>query len=142
MGAIGRRASEPAVCWHRAVVEGLWLRSQGVPVEEDVGRERRRRVLQTLVWFLLTLLLALFIPDIGKVISVIGGLAACFIFVFPGADPWHPHSTDALPASAPHSLTCPLPGRSHQHSLSCTTGSGLNPVQASSEKKTSSSPLY
>ncbi|XP_047385806.1 sodium-coupled neutral amino acid transporter 7 isoform X2 [Sciurus carolinensis] len=68
----------------RAVVEGLWLRYQGTPVEEDVGRERRRRVLQTLVWFLLTLLLALFIPDIGKVISVIGGLAACFIFVFPG----------------------------------------------------------
>ncbi|XP_009194834.2 putative sodium-coupled neutral amino acid transporter 7 isoform X2 [Papio anubis] len=68
----------------RAVVEGLWLRYQGVPVEEDVGRERRRRVLQTLVWFLLTLLLAFFIPDIGKVISVIGGLAACFIFVFPG----------------------------------------------------------
>ncbi|XP_041506724.1 putative sodium-coupled neutral amino acid transporter 7 isoform X2 [Microtus oregoni] len=68
----------------RAVVEGLWLRSKGVPVEEDVGRERRRRVLQTLVWFLLTLLLALFIPDIGKVISVIGGLAACFIFIFPG----------------------------------------------------------
>ncbi|XP_017653950.1 putative sodium-coupled neutral amino acid transporter 7 isoform X2 [Nannospalax galili] len=68
----------------RAVVEGLWLRYKGMPVEEDVGRERRRRVLQTLVWFLLTLLLALFIPDIGKVISVIGGLAACFIFVFPG----------------------------------------------------------
>lgn len=68
-------------------MEGLWLRYKGMPVEEDVGRERRRRVLQTLVWFLLTLLLALFIPDIGKVISVIGGLAACFIFVFPGAYP-------------------------------------------------------
>ncbi|GAB1293521.1 Putative sodium-coupled neutral amino acid transporter 7 [Apodemus speciosus] len=67
----------------RAVVEGLWLRYKGMPVEEDVGRERRRRVLQTLLWFLLTLLLALFIPDIGKVISVIGGLAACFIFIFP-----------------------------------------------------------
>ena len=52
-------------------MEGLWLRYKGMPVEEDVGRERRRRVLQTLVWFLLTLLLALFIPDIGKVISVI-----------------------------------------------------------------------
>ena len=72
------------------MIEGLWLRYQGMPVEEDVGRERRRRVLQTLVWFLLTLLLALFIPDIGKVISVIGGLAACFIFVFPGVDPRFP----------------------------------------------------
>ena len=51
-------------------------------------RERRRRLLQTISWFLLTLLLALFIPDIGKVISVIGGLAACFIFVFPGRASW------------------------------------------------------
>lgn len=89
----------------RAVVEGLWLRYQGTPVEEDVGRERRRRVLQTLLWFLLTLLLALFIPDIGKVISVIGGLAACFIFVFPGVDP----DTPAAPtpqASQVQLLTC------------------------------------
>uniref|UniRef100_A0ABM5EU45 Sodium-coupled neutral amino acid transporter 7 n=1 Tax=Pogona vitticeps TaxID=103695 RepID=A0ABM5EU45_9SAUR len=68
----------------RAVLEGLWLRYKGEAVEEDVVRERRRRLGQTLGWFLLTLLLALFIPDIGKVISVIGGLAAGFIFVFPG----------------------------------------------------------
>lgn len=68
----------------RAVLEGLWLRFRGEPVEVDASRERRRRVLQTVVWFSLTLLLALFIPDIGRVISLIGGLAACFIFVFPG----------------------------------------------------------
>lgn len=78
----------PWVCAHRAVLEGLWLRYTGVTVEEDVVRERRRRLLQTISWFLLTLLLALFIPDIGKVISVIGGLAACFIFVFPGRASW------------------------------------------------------
>uniref|UniRef100_G1P0V2 Sodium-coupled neutral amino acid transporter 7 n=1 Tax=Myotis lucifugus TaxID=59463 RepID=G1P0V2_MYOLU len=76
--------SHPGTFCGPAVVEGLWLRYQEMPVEEDVGREQRRRVLQTVVWFLLTLLLALFIPDIGKVISIIGGLAACFIFVFPG----------------------------------------------------------
>lgn len=68
----------------RAVLEGLWLRYKGEAVEEDVVRERHRRLFQTGSWFLLTLLLALFIPDIGRVISVIGGLAACFIFVFPG----------------------------------------------------------
>lgn len=68
----------------RAVLEGLWLRYKGVTVEEDVVMERRRRLLQTVTWFLLTLVLALFIPDIGKVIALIGGLAACFIFVFPG----------------------------------------------------------
>uniref|UniRef100_A0A8C5BUY3 Sodium-coupled neutral amino acid transporter 7 n=1 Tax=Gadus morhua TaxID=8049 RepID=A0A8C5BUY3_GADMO len=68
----------------RAVVEGLWLRCRGEQVELCVVRERRRRILQTVVWFSSTLALALFIPDIGKVISLIGGLAACFIFVFPG----------------------------------------------------------
>ncbi|XP_072236605.1 sodium-coupled neutral amino acid transporter 7 [Leuresthes tenuis] len=68
----------------RAVIEGLWLRFQDEQVEVCVRRERRRRILQTLVWFVVTLVLALFIPDIGRVISLIGGLAACFIFVFPG----------------------------------------------------------
>uniref|UniRef100_UPI0037E7B2B7 sodium-coupled neutral amino acid transporter 7 n=1 Tax=Semicossyphus pulcher TaxID=241346 RepID=UPI0037E7B2B7 len=68
----------------RAVIEGLWLRFQGEQVEVCVRREQRRRILQTLAWFVVTLVLALFIPDIGRVISLIGGLAACFIFVFPG----------------------------------------------------------
>uniref|UniRef100_A0A3B3ZE91 Sodium-coupled neutral amino acid transporter 7 n=1 Tax=Periophthalmus magnuspinnatus TaxID=409849 RepID=A0A3B3ZE91_9GOBI len=68
----------------RAVIEGLWLRFQGEQVEVCVRREQRRRIFQTLVWFIVTLVLALFIPDIGRVISLIGGLAACFIFVFPG----------------------------------------------------------
>ncbi|XP_061670134.1 sodium-coupled neutral amino acid transporter 7 [Syngnathoides biaculeatus] len=68
----------------RAVIEGLWLRWQGEQVEVCVRRERRRRIVQTLLWFAVTLVLALFTPDIGRVISLIGGLAACFIFVFPG----------------------------------------------------------
>ncbi|XP_069822493.1 sodium-coupled neutral amino acid transporter 7 [Dendropsophus ebraccatus] len=68
----------------RAVVEGLWLRFTAQEAGEEPARERRRRILQTLTWFVLTLLLALFIPDIGRVISLIGGLAACFIFIFPG----------------------------------------------------------
>lgn len=41
-GAISRCASGPSL-WAEAVIEGLWLRCQGMPVEEDVGRERRRR---------------------------------------------------------------------------------------------------
>ncbi|CAJ0917116.1 unnamed protein product [Ranitomeya imitator] len=68
----------------RAVLEGLWLRLTAQEAGEEPARERRRRIFQTLSWFVLTLLLALFIPDIGRVISLIGGLAACFIFIFPG----------------------------------------------------------
>lgn len=36
------------------------------------------------VWFFLSLLCAIFIPDIIKVIQPLGGLAAAFIFIFPG----------------------------------------------------------
>ncbi|XP_037103357.1 putative sodium-coupled neutral amino acid transporter 7 [Syngnathus acus] len=68
----------------RAVIEGLWLRWRGEQVEVCVRREQRRRIMQTILWFGITLVLALFTPDIGRVISLIGGLAACFIFVFPG----------------------------------------------------------
>lgn len=68
----------------RAVLEGLWLRFTAQEAGEEPAKERRRRIFQTLAWFVLTLLLALFIPDIGRVISLIGGLAACFIFIFPG----------------------------------------------------------
>ena len=63
-------------------------------------RERRRRLGQTLGWFLLTLLLALFIPDIGKVISVIGGLAAGFIFIFPGRALLSPQQPGLWPLAA------------------------------------------
>ena len=38
----------------------------------------------TCVWFLTALLLAVFIPNISDVISVIGSLAAFFILIFPG----------------------------------------------------------
>ena len=52
--------------------------------EQIEDRERIRRVIQTVIWSFFSLVLALFIPSIGVVISVIGGLAAVFIFIFPG----------------------------------------------------------
>eukprot|EP00096_Caligus_rogercresseyi_P007554 TRINITY_DN25466_c0_g1_i1.p1 TRINITY_DN25466_c0_g1~~TRINITY_DN25466_c0_g1_i1.p1 ORF type:complete len:517 (+),score=104.59 TRINITY_DN25466_c0_g1_i1:51-1601(+) len=42
------------------------------------------RVVISLVWFILSLCGALFIPDIDLVIKTLGSLAAVFIFVFPG----------------------------------------------------------
>ncbi|KAM9510353.1 sodium-coupled neutral amino acid transporter 7-like [Guaruba guarouba] len=59
------------------------------PILHFCGRKKPRRcLLQAISCFLLILLLALFISDTGKVISVIGGLAACFIFIFPGRASW------------------------------------------------------
>uniref|UniRef100_A0AAY5L4E6 Amino acid transporter transmembrane domain-containing protein n=1 Tax=Esox lucius TaxID=8010 RepID=A0AAY5L4E6_ESOLU len=46
--------------------------------------ENRSRVVLTVAWITVTLLIAMFVPDISKVISVIGGISAFFIFIFPG----------------------------------------------------------
>ncbi|XP_062923409.1 putative sodium-coupled neutral amino acid transporter 8a isoform X2 [Mobula hypostoma] len=45
---------------------------------------RRQRVLLTSGWVLSSLGASLFVPDISKIISLIGGVSAFFIFLFPG----------------------------------------------------------
>ncbi|KAM9063819.1 putative sodium-coupled neutral amino acid transporter 8 isoform X1 [Sarcophilus harrisii] len=42
------------------------------------------RMLLTGLWVAATLLLALFVPDIGEVIMITGSISAFFIFIFPG----------------------------------------------------------
>ncbi|XP_034734725.1 putative sodium-coupled neutral amino acid transporter 8a [Etheostoma cragini] len=46
--------------------------------------ESRSRYTLTVLWITVTLLIAMYVPDISKVISVIGGISAFFIFIFPG----------------------------------------------------------
>ena len=46
--------------------------------------ERVRLGAEGTTWVLLSLLLALFVPEISTVINPIGGLAAILMFVFPG----------------------------------------------------------
>ncbi|XP_068595062.1 putative sodium-coupled neutral amino acid transporter 8 [Brachionichthys hirsutus] len=46
--------------------------------------ENRCRVVLTVIWIGVTLLVAMFVPDMAEVISVIGGICAFFIFIFPG----------------------------------------------------------
>jgi sodium-coupled neutral amino acid transporter 7/8 len=52
--------------------------------EDTPGRERLRRMVIATAWFVLSIVLAIEIPDIGAVINMLGSLAAVFIFVFPG----------------------------------------------------------
>ncbi|CAL8404435.1 unnamed protein product [Boreogadus saida] len=46
--------------------------------------ESRWRAGLTGVWIAVTMLIAMFVPDMSDVISVIGGISAFFIFIFPG----------------------------------------------------------
>ncbi|KAL6113155.1 slc38a8 [Pungitius sinensis] len=69
----------------RSVILNLMLRIQrnrrGIASHSF---ESRCRVFLTVIWITVTLLIAMFVPDMGEVISVIGGISAFFIFIFPG----------------------------------------------------------
>ncbi|PWA17303.1 hypothetical protein CCH79_00010447 [Gambusia affinis] len=69
----------------RSVILNLVLRLQrnrwGVATHSF---ESRCRVVLTVAWISFTLLIAMFVPDMADVISVIGGISAFFIFIFPG----------------------------------------------------------
>ena len=70
---------------HRVAIDSLLVDVSKRSADDVDVMERRRRVITTLIWFIISLLLALFIPDIAVIISLLGGLAAIFIFVFPGS---------------------------------------------------------
>ncbi|NXG50395.1 AVT2 protein, partial [Psilopogon haemacephalus] len=68
----------------RSVVRDVWAAPKGGAAAVPEARERWGRVALTVAWMGTTLGIALFVPDIGKVIELIGGISAFFIFIFPG----------------------------------------------------------
>ncbi|XP_022523114.2 putative sodium-coupled neutral amino acid transporter 8 [Astyanax mexicanus] len=68
----------------RSVVLALVLRYRERVAVVTVVFERRCRVGLTVLWIGVTLLIAVYVPDMSDVISVIGGISAFFIFIFPG----------------------------------------------------------
>ena len=66
-------------------MEDIVLKWRGLGPDEAERYEKCRRIAETLTWFSFALLLAAVIPNIGVAISLIGGIAALFIFVFPGS---------------------------------------------------------
>ena len=65
-------------------MEGLYLSFFRMPPALAEVHERQRRIIQTIVWFSLSLIVSVFVKDIGYAVALIGGLAALFIFFFPG----------------------------------------------------------
>ena len=65
-------------------MEGLYLAAFRMPPTLAEIYEKRRRIIQTLVWFGSALIIAVYVKDIQKAIALIGGLAALFIFFYPG----------------------------------------------------------
>lgn len=52
--------------------------------EDSPKKELIRRYIIATIWFILSVILAIEIPNITEVINILGSLAAIFIFVFPG----------------------------------------------------------
>ncbi|XP_010009133.1 PREDICTED: putative sodium-coupled neutral amino acid transporter 8, partial [Nestor notabilis] len=73
-----------AVLLGRSVVQDVWVTPKRGAVVVPEAQEQRSRVVLTVTWMATTLAIALFVPDIGKVIELIGGISAFFIFIFPG----------------------------------------------------------
>ncbi|XP_062465179.1 solute carrier family 38 member 8 isoform X2 [Pezoporus occidentalis] len=68
----------------RSVVRDVWVTPKHRAMVVPEVQEQRSRVALTVTWMATTLTIALFVPDIGKVIELIGGISAFFIFIFPG----------------------------------------------------------
>lgn len=56
------------------------------------------RMSLTVLWVAVTLAMALFLPDLSKIIGIIGGISSFFIFIFPG---------EAAASPASHLLVLP-----------------------------------
>lgn len=50
----------------------------------DIDINVTPRIILTLIWFILSLVIAILVPDITPVINLLGSLSAAFIFLFPG----------------------------------------------------------
>lgn len=50
----------------------------------DINVTIKSRIFITLIWYILSLTIAVFVPDISPVINLLGTLSAAFIFIFPG----------------------------------------------------------
>ncbi|XP_006005685.1 putative sodium-coupled neutral amino acid transporter 8 [Latimeria chalumnae] len=68
----------------RSVIQELWLRYRCKYAVVTEPYEKWVRIILTILWTLVTLIIAMFVPDISEVISIIGGISAFFIFIFPG----------------------------------------------------------
>lgn len=67
----------------RGALDGLYTEFAKLSTDEVIYGEKRRRIIITILWFVTSLLFAIFTPNIGVVIELLGSLASANVFVFP-----------------------------------------------------------
>lgn len=68
----------------RGALEGLYGEIKQLNVAEFEANEKSRRIIITTLWFLTTVALAIFAPDISITLQLLGSMASINVFVFPG----------------------------------------------------------
>lgn len=71
----------------RLVMQDFWRRSCGQACGPRALADPSGmgvRMLLTVLWVAVTLAMTLFVPDLSKIIGIIGGVSSFFIFIFPG----------------------------------------------------------
>jgi len=67
----------------RNALDGLYAEYFKITTDEIIKGERKRRYVTTTLWFATTLVLAIYTPNIGVVIELLGSLASMNTFIFP-----------------------------------------------------------
>lgn len=67
----------------RGALDGLYAEFRKLSASEFIEGEPRRRFVITTLWFAFSLLIAIFTPNIGVVIELLGSLASANVFIFP-----------------------------------------------------------
>lgn len=74
----------PLMFCGRSALDGLYGEVRKLSTEELKSSERTRRIVITTLWFLSTVTLAVFAPDISVTLQLLGSMASINVFVFPG----------------------------------------------------------
>ena len=70
--------------YFRLAIIDLWVRIRQFTAAEVDNFIKKRHTIISVLWFLCSLAIGLFVPTIGMAIDFIGALVAHFIFTFPG----------------------------------------------------------
>ncbi|KAG9508800.1 putative sodium-coupled neutral amino acid transporter 7 [Fragariocoptes setiger] len=74
----------PLLFCGRGALDGLYAEFRQMSPNKFAETETKRRVIITSIWFILTVVLALYAPNISITIQLLGSLASVNVFVFPG----------------------------------------------------------
>lgn len=73
----------PMIVCGRGALDGLYAEFTNMPLDKFISGEFNRRIVITTIWFVTSLLVALFTPNIAVVIELLGSLASANVFIFP-----------------------------------------------------------